>query len=459
MSGVQTPSAVRKGWPVATIRNDLKVLARLAGPVVVSRLGIMAMGLTDVLVVGRYSSVQLSYQALGWAPTSIMLTVAIGLLSGVPVMTSRAIGAGDRHLAGAVLRRGLVYASWIGGAATLFLIALGPVFLRSIGLERGLAAGAAGVLIVLSLSLVPNALSNALGMWLEALSKPAPATAMMWLANILNLAIDLVLVPGRFGAPALGAAGAACATLGARVALTLGLAAYIVLMPEARALGVFDKPARDRAAEAEQRRVGFGAGASSFFEVAAFASMNVIAGWVGALSIAAYSVALNVISIIFMVPLGLSTATGVMVGSAYGARDREGTNRIGLVGLLVAAGFGLLVTAIVWPAARLIVSGYTHDPKVMAMAAGALMLCCLFLIPDAIQVVVAQSLRARGDVWVPSASHLVSYAVVMIPLAYVFALPMHMGVSGIIWAATIATLLSAGLLLGRFWMLSRRPLG
>jgi len=456
MTAPRAPSATRKGWPVAAIRNDLNVLARLAGPVVISRLGIMAMGLTDALVVGQYSAIQLSYQALGWAPTSVMLTVAIGLLSGVPVMTSRAIGAGDRHLAGAVLRRGLVYATWMGGAATALLIGLGPLLLHSIGLDRHLADGATGVMIVLSLSLIPNALSTALGMWLEALSKPSPAMTMMWLANILNLVIDLILVPGRFGAPALGATGAACATLGARIALTLGLAIYIMLMPEARALGVFDKPKRDKAAETEQRRVGFGAGASSFFEVAAFASMNVVAGWVGALSIAAYTVALNVISIIFMVPLGLSAATGVMVGSAYGARDHEATNRVGLVGVLVAASFGLLVSAIVWPTARLIVSGYTHDPKVEAMAAGALTLCCLFLIPDAIQVVVAQSLRARGDVWVPSASHLVSYALVMIPLAYVFALPLHMGVNGIIWAAIIATLVSAGLLLGRFWMLSRR---
>jgi MATE family multidrug resistance protein len=339
------------------------------------------------------------------------------------------------------------------------LIGLGPLLLHSIGLDRRLADGATGVMIVLSLSLIPNALSNAQGMWLEALSKPSPAMTMMWLANILNLAIDLVLAPGRFGAPALGAVGAACATLCARTALTLGLAIYIGLMPEARALGVFDKPRPDRAAEAEQRRVGFGAGASSFFEVAAFAGLNVVAGWVGALSIAAYTVALNVTSIIFMIPLGLSTATGVMVGSAHGARDRRATNRIGLVGLLVAAGFALVVAAVVWPTARLIAGGYTHDPKVQAMAGGALALCCLFLIPDAIQVVVAQSLRARGDVWVPSVSHLVSYGVVMIPLAYVFALPLHMGVNGLIWGAIVASMVSAALLVGRFWVLSRRGAG
>jgi len=100
------PAALRS-QPAAAILNDLKVLAKLATPVVISRLGIMAMGLTDALVVGRYSAIQLGYHALGWAPTSVVVVVAISLLSGIPVMTSRAMGEGKPHLAGAVLRRGL----------------------------------------------------------------------------------------------------------------------------------------------------------------------------------------------------------------------------------------------------------------------------------------------------------------------------------------------------------------
>jgi MATE family multidrug resistance protein len=71
---------------------------------------------------------------------------------------------------------------------------------------------------------------------------------------------------------------------------------------------------------------------------------------------------------------------------------------------------------------------------------------------------VAQSLRARGDVWVPSYTHLLSYVVIMAPLAWWLAIPMALGVNGIIWAIVIATFISCGLLLGRFWMLSRREL-
>jgi multidrug resistance protein, MATE family len=266
------------------------------------------------------------------------------------------------------------------------------------------------------------------------------------------------LVPGSFGLPALGAVGAAWATFGARVFLLLGLVTYILTMREARAWGVFDKPRRDPIAEATQRRVGYGAGSSNFFEVAAFASLNIVAGWIGGLAVAAWGVVLNVASIIFMVPLGLATATAVLVGRAYGARDGRGVVRSGLIGFAVTAVFGLAVSLIVWPSARLIAAGYTSEAAVIALAAPALVLSCLFFLADAVQVVVAQALRARGDVLTPSVTHLASYVLVMMPLAWWLAIPMGLGVLGLVWAIILASLLSAALLLGRFWMLARRAL-
>jgi MATE family multidrug resistance protein len=446
----------RRGAPGGLIRADLTALVRLAGPVVISRLGIMAMGLSDAIVVGRYSPLQLGYHALAWSPTSIVITVSIGLLTGVQVMTSRAIGEGRRHEAGAVLRRGLVYAAWIGVAGGLILAALGPWLLHAVGLPRDMADGATGPLIVFSLSLAPYVISSAAILWLEALSKPTPAMVIMWLANGVNLAIDLVLVPGRFGAPALGAVGGGFATLGARTALMVALLVYIARMREARALGVFDKPVRNRAAEVEQRRIGFGAGASNFFEVAAFAGMNIIAGWVGELTVAAWTIVLNVTSVVFMVPLGLSSATAVLVGKAHGARDRAGVNRAGAIGFAVTAVFGLAVSLAVWPASAWISQVYTTSAAALAIAVPALALSCLFFMPDAVQVVTAQALRARGDVWAPTVTHLISYVVIMAPLGWWLALPGRMGLNGEVWAVVIASYVSVGLLLARFAILARR---
>jgi MATE family multidrug resistance protein len=448
-------SSVAGGRP-RPVRAELAELLKLSGPVVISRLGIMAMGLTDAIVVGRYSATQLGYHALGWAPSSVIVTMALGLLSGVQVMTARAIGEGRLRETGAVLRRGLSYALWIGLSSGVALAVAGPPFLHVIGLETSLADGASRVLLVFCLSLPGYAISTSAGAWMEGLSRPGPGAWGMWIANGVNLAFDLILVPGHFGLPALGAMGGAWATTGARTFLALFMLTYIALLPDARALGVFDKPPRDRAAEAEQRRIGFGAGASNFFEVAAFASMNVIAGWIGGLAVAAWAIVLNVAAIVFMVPLGLSTGAAVRVGRAYGAREPRGVIRAGLVAFAVTATFGVAISLIVWPAAALISKAYTDNPVTLAMAVPALAISCLMYLPDSLQVVTAQSLRARGDVWLPSGTHLTSYIAVMMPLAWWLAIPRGLGIVGIAWAVVIASLVSAGLLLTRFWLLSRR---
>ncbi|MDB5462755.1 MAG: efflux family protein [Phenylobacterium sp.] len=448
-------SSVAGGRP-RPVRAELAELMKLSWPVVISRLGIMAMGLSDAIVVGRYSATQLGYHALGWAPTSVVVTMAIGLLSGVQVMTARAIGEGRRQETGAVLRRGLSYSLWIGMISAGVLALGGPPFLHAIGLEKSLADGASRVLLVFCLSLPAYALSTSASFWMEGLSRPGPGAWAMWIANGVNLAFDLLLVPGTFGLPALGAMGGAWATTGARTFLAVAMLGYIALMPEARALGVFDKPERNRAAEAEQRRIGFGAGASNFFEVAAFASMNIIAGWIGGLAVAAWAIVLNVAAIVFMVPLGLSTGAAVRVGRAYGARDPAGVVRAGLIAFAVTGVFGVLVSLAVWPNAALIASAYTGNPLTLAMAVPALALSCLMYFPDSLQVVTAQALRARGDVWLPSGTHLTSYILIMMPLAWWLAIPMGLQIMGLVWAIVIASVVSAGLLLARFWMLSRR---
>ncbi len=437
-------------------RADLAELLRLAGPVVVSRVGVMTMGLTDAVVVGRYSAVQLGYQSLGWALVSVVVVTAMGLLGGVQVMTSRAVGEERPKEAGAVLRRGLVYALWIGLASTAGLLVLGPAVLRHSGLSPDLASGARGPLLVLALSLPVYCLSVAAGSWMEGLGRPRPVMVFMGLANLVNLAVNLVLVAGAFGIPAMGAQGASWATFASRVFLTLAILLYVARMPDARALGVFDRPPRDRSRESEQRRIGYGNGASSFFEIGAFAAMTFIAGALGALTVAAYAVVLNVVSFVFMVPLGLSTATAVLVARAYGARRPAALNRAAFVGLAVTMLFALLAVAVVWPAARLIAQGYTSDRATVEMAAAGLALACLFLIPDALQVVAAQCLRARGDILVPTFTHLASYMLVMVPAARLLAIRSNWGISGIIAAITAASFLSAGLLLGRFRMLARR---
>jgi MATE family multidrug resistance protein len=236
----------------------------------------------------------------------------------------------------------------------------------------------------------------------------------------------------------------------------IALIAYLAWMKDAPILGVFARPERDPAAAAQQRRIGYAAGAAIFVETAAFSGMNIVAGWVGGLTVAGWAIVLNVTAVIFMAPLGLSAAASVLVARAHGADDREGVARAGALAFAVTAiGLGVVSLA-VWPAAVWLAGLYSTEAALIAATAPALALACLFFVPDGLQVVGAQLLRARGDIWPSTAIQVASYAVVMLPLGWALALPAGLGLNGIIWAVTVASFLSATLLLTRFWRLTGR---
>ena len=435
-------------------RAALKDLLTLAWPVVLARIGIMTMGLTDAIVVGNYASQELAFHSLAWAPHSIIVVTAVGLLFGVQVMTARMLGEGRRAEVGGVLRRGIVYALQLGIAACIALLFVGPWLLGHINLEAGLAEGASPALIVLALSMPAYLVSVAAQFFLEALGRPKPGMVAMWVANGVNLGLNLLLVPDLLGLGLDGAVASCWATFSARMALAIFLLVFIARLPEARALGVFTRPAPDPATAREQRRVGYGGGSSYFIEVAAFAAMTVFAGQLGTNQTAAWAIVLNVSAIVFMVPMGLSSATAVLVGRAYGANDGPGVLRAGLVGIGVVMGLTLLVALLIWPSAGVVASAYNRDPVLLALAAPALVLATLFFVADGIQVVAAQANRAAGDVWWPTIMHFVAYGGIMMPLGWWLA---HvMGINGLVWAVIIASLASSALLTGRFMRVARR---
>jgi MATE family multidrug resistance protein len=373
---------------------------------------------------------------------------------GVQVMTARLLGEGRKDEVGAVLRRGMVYAMQIGFISMIALMALGPLGLRHMGLEDGLGEGASPVLMIFALSMPAYLISVAAQFFLEGLHRPKAGMVAMWVANAVNLALNLLLVPDILGLGLHGAQASAWATFGARMALAVFLVIFILRLPEARAWGLFNKPRRDKAVEREQIKVGMGAGSSNFIEVGAFAAMTLFAGQLGAAETASWAVVINVSAIVFMVPMGLSSATAVLVGRSYGAGDKAGVMRGGLAGIGVVTVLAFIIAVGLWLTAPLVVSAYTTDPAILAIAAPALVLATLFFVADAQQVVAAQANRASGDVVWPTLMHLLSYGIIMIPLGWWLA--HRIGVDGLVWSVIVASLISGALLIGRFVRIAKR---
>src|SRR5262245_36487858 len=120
---------------MAATRSFVAPLLRIAGPVALARLGIIGMGLVDVVVVGQLAPDELPHQALGWAPTAVFLVAAIGLLQGVQVLAARSLGEGNPQGAGVALRRGLVLGLIAGLLSAAAMWATGSRMFSTFGIE------------------------------------------------------------------------------------------------------------------------------------------------------------------------------------------------------------------------------------------------------------------------------------------------------------------------------------
>ena len=435
------------------IRRHVDELVRLAGPTVVSRAGVMVMALVDTVMLGRYSAQELAYMGIAMAPVMPLLLVGLGLVMGTLVMTAAANGAGRDLECGAVWRRSLGYGAAIGGVFAVVLW-FGEPLLLLFGQTGDLAAGGGAVTRILGLGLPPLMLFLTTTFFLEGIKRPLPSMVLMLAANVLNVFLNWVLIYGHFGFPALGAVGSAWATTGVRLFLGVGLVAYVWMMVDRERFGVRLRPSGGWRAWAAQRRLGYAAAVAIGLEATAFSVVNVFAGWLGPLPLAGYAIALNMISLVFMVAVGLGSATAVRVGFAHGRGDRWDLAVAGWTGLgvntMAMAAFAILFAL----APGVLVSGYTDDPLLVAVTLPAIAYCAWVLVFDGGQAVMANALRGRGDTWVTASLQGFSYFVVQLPVSYVLAFPLGRGLVGLFEGILIASVIAVVLLSVRFQALS-----
>ncbi|EWY36824.1 multidrug transporter [Skermanella stibiiresistens SB22] len=438
----------------STLRHHLVELLRLALPVIVARAGLMVMSAVDILIVGRHSSRELAYLGLGTLPAQMLVTTGIGLLLGTLIMTSQAVGAGRLEDCGVIWRRSLPYAVLLGLAATVLSLLSEPFF-QLTGQDPDVARGGAGVAIVLAVGIPAAMLYTTTAFFLEGLKRPVPGMVAMIIANLLNVPLNVVLVWGAWGIPAMGAEGSAWATTTVRWLLALSLMAYVWHLRDRETFGVRRAMRGWWNGAERQRRLGYAAGISLTLESSAFSILGLFAGMVGPLDLGAYTIVLNLIALSFMTAVGLATATGVRVGVAYGRRDRREIMVAGWMGLGVTTAL-LAAIAVLFALMPKSIGGlFTSDANLLAITVPLIAYSAFILIADGGQVVMASALRGQSDAWVPTVLHFISYYGVMIPVGGVLALWADRGVGGLLEGILIASVVSVAVLSTRFHLLSR----
>lgn len=442
-----------------TFARHIRRTLKLAGPVILARVGLFMVITVDVIVLGRFSADELAHYLYGQALTDSLMATLLGLLLGVPVLTARAIGAGEDATVATVWRRGLIYAALVGLGFALILQFAEQLYL-AIGQAPGFAGEAGRVTAIVALALPFMAIYFVHTTFLEAVERPAAGMIAAWLANAVNLPLNIVFVFGLGPVPAMGAVGCALATVIVSAGLAFGLGAYVrYAMPDRGRYGLSAKSRDLWKGASTQRQIGYAAGLSFLLEAGAFTVTVLIAGFLGTVGLAAYGVLFQFLALPFTVALGIATATQVRVGNAWGRKDPEGMRRAGLTGLLLAMVFAMAVAAILLADPAFWVGLFSRDPAVIAVAAPVLVWTVAALVTDGGQIVMNNANRGRGDTWLPTSLHLISYWLIMVPLSAWFVFARDLGVRGLFQAIVISSVFSLIALGLRFaWLSWRHPL-
>ncbi|MEM8758916.1 MAG: MATE family efflux transporter [Pseudomonadota bacterium] len=447
------------------LTRHMSDLMRLAWPVMLSRAGILVMAFADIAMLGRYQVGAAGEANLGIAIFVPVLVFCIGLASGVVPVVSQAEGRGEHAEGGRAWRRAMVWAA-VTSTIGAMVVFRGEWFLGALGQTPELAAAGGRVAEALAPGLIAQVLFAVCAFYLEATRRPIPALLVMLGANLANVALNWLLIWGHWGLPEMGAAGAALASTIVRWGAAAAMVAVILTQADPRGRGVlgpaetFWGPGGWRAGW-PMRKLGLSAGLSNGFETIGFAAMSLVAGYLGALALDAYSISHNIVSTVFMVGLGLAVATGVRVGNEEGRGRPSEAAFAGWCGFGAAAVLMGMLAILVVSFRETIAAVYTADPEVIARVSALLVFSVFVFMPDSMQVVMGQAVRALGDAWVAIGVYAVSFTVLLVPLGIYLALETPLEERGLLIAISAVCVLATALMAWRFAVLTarRRPQG
>jgi MATE family multidrug resistance protein len=442
--------------------SDFKVITKHAGTVLAGQLAVMAFGVADTIIAGRYSDEALAALSVG---SAIYISVFIGLMGIVQALLpiwAEMLGARRHEAVGRSLRQSLYMCGFITLAGMATLLFSAPL-LRWAQVPEIMRDEVQHYLSVLGFAFAPSLLFRLYSTFNQSLGKPLLVTWLQLAALALKIPLSIWLVGGGGGIDAMGAAGCAWATL---VVNWLLLALALVMLRTQSLYKPFniwhsmERP--DWPQIRSFARLGIPGGLAYLVEVTSFSLMALFIARLGTVASASHQIAASVSAVLYMMPLSIAIACSARVSFWLGAAEPVYAKRAVLLGLKITALTATGLSATLLIAGRFLAHLYSSSPAIVALASSLLLWVAFFHIADALQALSAFLLRCYRITLVP----LALYGVLLwgiglyggYTLAYRgFANLAPTQSAGSFWAAsTMGIAIVAACLLGLLWRAVRR---
>ncbi|MBT9487430.1 MAG: MATE family efflux transporter [Rubrivivax sp.] len=383
---------------------NLRRIGALAWPVLIGQLAVIGFSTVDTLLVARASPEDLAALSVGSAAYVTVFIGMMGVVLAIGPIVGQLFGGGQRAQAG----RQLHQAAWVAlGLAALgaLLLAFPFPFLALAQATPDMESRIRGYLLALAVALPAALLMQAYRGFNNAISRPKAVMALQVGGFALKVPLSTLLV---FGAPGLGLPALGVLGCGMATAIVMWLQAGVAwaVLRHDRFYAPFELLGRgldrpDRRAIGTQLRLGVPMGLSILIEVSAFSLMAVFIARLGVTASAGHQIAANLASVMFMLPLSLSSATMTLVAQRVGASDLPDARRLAWHGLQGALAVSVTLATVVWLGRHAVVRLYTADAAIAAVAVPLLAWVALLHVADAAQALASFVLRAYRIATVP----------------------------------------------------------
>ncbi|MAL98449.1 MAG: MATE family efflux transporter [Alteromonadaceae bacterium] len=451
MDDMHQPVPQPRAGLLARTLAEWKTLAQLGAPILVAQLAQMANGVIDTIMAGHASAEDLAAVGIGsslWMPVFLFFAATLSALQ--PIISGHR-GARKAERIMPVTWQGIYIATGSSVLMILLLLNVQPVF-ALFELDPQTAHISDGYLTAFVWGVPAMLLMAALRGLTDGLGHTRVIMAFSLLGTIINLPLNYIFIYGKLGLPAMGGIGCGWATAISNLVAAVILLLYLNRSHTYRPFHLISHWVPPSLREiADVLLLGAPIGFTVFVEVSMFSVIALFLAPLGPVVVAGHQIVLNVVSLLFMVPLSLGMALTLRISFLVGAESLDTARLLARSSLLLASSIALVYAPILFLHADLVAALYTRDQQVQAVAIRLLWFAAIFQIADVIQVTAIGALRGYKDTRVPLYIMLLSFWGVCLPLGYVLTftdmLVPALGAAGF-WVGLTVGLASASILLG-----------